>query len=49
MRGVRTTASAPDGALAVVAEVCALPGNSRYVEGTESLMEAAGVAAAVGV
>jgi hypothetical protein len=39
--------STPDEALALVAAVCALPGNSHYVEDTERLMQAAGVAAAV--
>src|SRR5918994_1228814 len=37
----------PDEALALVAAICALPGNSHYVEDTERLMQAAGVAAAV--
>jgi len=39
--------STPDQALALVAAVCALPGNSAYIEDTERLMHSAGVAAAV--
>jgi hypothetical protein len=37
----------PEDALALVAAVCALPGNDRYLKDTEELVRSTGIAAAV--
>jgi hypothetical protein len=39
--------STPEDALALIATVCALPGNGRYLEDTEELVRSTGIAAAV--